>query len=138
MNFYLMMLSFTLIALLTGYCAQRRGRDPKIWFVIGFLFGLFGLAALFLISKQEIKPVKLESLVVEPTPPAEVPQIVHQTREWFYLDKEHKQFGPTTFENLKEKFDAGAINSSTYVWTEGMDEWKRIKEKQDFWANDAR
>ena len=30
--------------------ARRKGRDPANWFIIGFLFGLFGLIAAFIVE----------------------------------------------------------------------------------------
>ena len=35
---------------LASMIARRKGRDPANWFIIGFLFGLFGLIAAFIVE----------------------------------------------------------------------------------------
>lgn len=132
MNFYLMMSIFILIGLLTGYCAQRRGRDAKVWFLIGFLFGLIGLGALFLFPRKDMEEVPNTESLNTSKPiedQVEPPRIESQSKEWFYLDKQNNQFGPITFESLKEKLNSGIVDGSTYVWTEGMENWMRIRDK---------
>ena len=132
MNFYLLMTSFIVLGVLTGYCAQRRGRDPVIWFFIGVLFGIFGLIALFLMPatapENAVIPVKDAPLEF----PKEEPKIENLGKEWFILDQEHKQQGPMSFQFLKAKWGESSINPTTFVWSDGMTEWKRIRDLPDF------
>ena len=98
--------------------ASRRGRDPYIWFFLGFVFGLFGLIALFILP--DIKKITLPS----PEPKKYSP-ILYQ--EWFYLNSNNEQQPAINFEQLKKMWDDGILISSSYVWTKGMDNWKQIK-----------
>ena len=117
----LFILSFVfscLFAFLSYRYALRRGRDPYIWFFLGFIFGLFGLIALFILP--EIKKVKPPSLK-----PQKYSPILYQ--EWFYLDTNNEQQQAINFDELKKMWNDGFLESSSYVWTKGMADWKQIK-----------
>jgi hypothetical protein len=43
-------------------------------------------------------------------------------KEYYYLINKD-QNGPFSFEELKDK----ALNAETYIWTEGMEKWERLK-----------
>lgn len=129
-----MIISFVLLLLLggiTAFFAEKRGRSPNIWFFLGMFLGLLGLIILFLLpsysaeeSKEELKkdPEKTGTQVSEPPPP------LVEEKLWFYVDQNRQQCGPVAFSFINELINKNELNSTTYVWTEGMDSWKKINE----------
>ena len=107
----------------TSYLAGYRGRDTRIWFAVGFFFGLLGLLALFIMpdlsKKQEESSIEVD---VEPVIP------YAEMNQWFYLDSDDQQKGPVDYSFLKGLFEDKKISSTSYVWCEGMEEWKTIEE----------
>lgn len=130
-------LSFLCIGWLTSHYAEKRGRHPITWFFIGILFGLCGFLLLFLlpssIKKEEtVVKKKIEPVLSDSLEPFKKENIAFCTsKEWFFLDQTHKQHGPIGFHILKAKWGEKTINSLTYVWSEGMDKWKKIQEMPD-------
>ncbi len=128
-----MLISFVFLlslAGLTGFLAKRRGRDPVGWFLISLIVGVFGLLALFIMSdKSKEQPTELEededALLSGKDVFAETTVYV---KKWFYLDEEHKQSGPHSFEKIQELWDSNELTPDTYVWTEGMLGWSHISE----------
>jgi hypothetical protein len=52
-------------------------------------------------------------------------------KKWFvYLGDRHE--GPYSLEEIEGKMDGGQVSSATYVWAEGMPDWKSMKEVSDF------
>ena len=49
MQLFLTITLCLLIGAATAYFANQRGRDPLVWFMVGMLLGIFGLALLFLL-----------------------------------------------------------------------------------------
>ena len=118
--FILSIIFSCVFAFLSYHYASKRGRDPYIWFFLGFIFGLFGLIALFILP--DIKKITSPSL---PPKQQKYSPILYQ--EWFYIDSNKEQQPPITFEKLKTMWNDGTLKSSSYVWTKGMDNWKQIK-----------
>jgi hypothetical protein len=123
-----------LIGGLTAYIAQNRGRSPIVWFCIGIFFGVFGLLALFLFKpivadRGEIEPTTIA--VVGEVKPAEPETVLEKSvadLPWYYLDSQHQQYGPVTFEQLRSLWNEGKATSTTYVWSDGMADWKVIND----------
>lgn len=110
--------------------AENRGKKPSLWFMIGFFFGIFGIAYLLFITRKSAtvkEKVPVIDPVIEP-----LPSYDYFLKEWFFLDDKHQQQGPVGFQYLKGKITEDAINPLTYVWTEGMAEWKRINDIPGF------
>ena len=105
---------------LTAFLAKKRGRDPAWWFVVGLLAGIFGLIALF------FYPPVVQSEVAPPKPPPAPVDDALALKAWYYLDSEHKTLGPTTLADLQK-----IATPATYVWCEGMQDWKKIEELPD-------
>lgn len=109
---------------LCAYFARKRGRNPTTWFFVGFLLGLLGvLLVLILPPVSTKKPVS--------PPPAIPPQLKQPqeiTQPWYYLDQYHAQKGPLNFDDLVALWDERVVIDTSYVWTEGMHEWRRINE----------
>jgi len=121
-----------LIGSITAYLAKGRGRSPAIWFFIGMGLGIFGLAALLLLpavteENESTKKIKArdvgmscisDDVVVSP--------IISQEDVWFYLDDKRVQQGPFSFDDLKKHWKEKQFFSTTYVWCQGMSEWKKV------------
>lgn len=103
----------------TSYLAKKKGRDSFMWFFAGFFFGIFGVLAVALLPAKENK----EQQVIEVKTPS-----IHEGKEWYYLTEDQKQIGPVRYAVLRDLWEKGNLPSSTFVWTEGMAEWKTIEE----------
>lgn len=136
-----------LTGLATGYLAYRRGRDPYIWFALGIFFGILAILVLVLLppTKMEEEEMAANERAEEITEGRErqlkeqekqenapdlLPQSV-ETKEWFYLDKAKQQQGPISFYSLNALWENGEVDPRSYVWTEGMPEWKKIQDLPD-------
>jgi len=135
MSLTLSFIIWFLIGAACGYFALSRGRDPYIWFAIGIFFGVFGMIALFLLppvkaeENQELPtPEKTEPVsVAEPLPITVSVEEGYQSKLWFYIIPSLPQVGPITFEDLKKMWKDEIINSTTFVWSAGMESWVRIE-----------
>lgn len=114
-----------LLGWVTSYYAQKRGRDPFIWFIAGYFFGLLALLLLFILPAVPISPQKNESSD-DTLKIAYVPE--NFAGDWFYVDNEKAQQGPVTFERLQELWQEKVIQHQTYVWRENMPNWQFIKD----------
>lgn len=109
-----------IIGAFSAYLAYRRGRNPYLWFIVGFLFGVFGIFAIFFATgpkKAKIPPLEPIYTIQGPT-----------DKFWYYLDPTHQQQGPMSREALANAWKEGKIDLSTYVWHEELPEWKPLKE----------
>ncbi|MCP5508298.1 MAG: DUF4339 domain-containing protein [Chlamydiales bacterium] len=105
----------------TAYLAHLFHRNPFIWFVLGFLFGVFALIALLLLP-----PVEQKTIVVKiPVAPAPDPL---KMKTWYYLDEQHQQVGPLEFEQMRACYIQDKIGGDTFVWSEGMEDWLKVKD----------
>lgn len=122
----------------TGHFAKQRGRDPVIWFLIGIFLGLLGLLLLFImpvVSDAEQKESmegasqSSSSLFEESFHEEEPAKLKHDflIKDWFYLDETRKQLGPVSFDIIKGAWKEGKIGPSTFLWSEGMENWKKLE-----------
>lgn len=134
------LLSFILllvIASFTAYYANRKGRNPILWFIIGVLLGIF--APLILLFLSTVKPVDSDiptMSVANPDPSLDQldqtpPQVNLQQSEeenklWYYLDQSHQQMGPVSVIALRELWNRGQLEITSYVWSDGMDQWQKV------------
>ena len=129
-----------LMGTLTAYIAWKRGRNPTFWFIVGICFGWLGFVVVYFLPKQEevlkqreeelSKDQKKEALRMEKIEP--VKEESHsQEPSWFYLDKEHKQHGPVLAAIIENLWKKQEIVPTTFVWKEGMQDWKRVEELSD-------
>ena len=136
------LLSFILLLLIasfTAYYANRKGRHPVLWFIIGILLGLFApLILLFLSSvKDQASSDGSPTMNVSNPHPAlkEFSQTQLETQSlspdneklWYYLDQEHQQMGPVSIIALKSLWNRGLLELTSYVWSDGMEQWERIE-----------
>lgn len=117
------------IGYVTALFADGRGRSMSIWFILGMLFGLFALGALFLLPSLKNSNGKNESIDPK-VDEVNKENVADYDFEWFYLDRENVQKGPIDFEDLCIAWHDGVVTSDTYVWYEGMENWKLIGENE--------
>lgn len=119
-----------LIGAITAYFAERRGRSPMVWFFVGALLGIFGLILVFILpsyAAKEVDEKKGEPVVFVAAPPIAPPPVIEE-KLWYYLDQNHQQYGPVPYAQIKDLLDRQELTTDTYVWSEGMEDWKRISE----------
>lgn len=136
-----MIMSFiilVIVASLTAYYAERKGRSFAIWFLLGALLGIFApLILFFLPSLQETEESggQPTMAVSQPDPslqhlPSSAPQRDWQLEDklWYYLDHQHQQMGPVSVIALRDLWNRGLLELNSYVWTEGMSQWRKVDE----------
>lgn len=104
--------------------AKERGRSPIIWFVIGTVFGIFGIIALFLLPSYIPGAQEERESLVPKEPQGE--QTFFPTIDWFYMGSDKKPHGPQTLHQIKEMFQEKKLSSQSWVWHESIMDWKRI------------
>lgn len=146
-----MLMSFILLLLIasfTAYYASRKGRNPFIWFVIGTLLGIFAPIILIFLPavKNEANQVDSEptmsisrpdpALHHEALPPPlptaeELKRQQEEDKLWYYLDQNHQQMGPVSIVALRELWNTGRLELTSYVWAEGMGQWEKVENLPD-------
>jgi hypothetical protein len=138
-----MLLSFILlliIASFTAYYANRKGRNPLLWFIIGVLLGIFAplILMFFPTVKNERSGNGIPTMTVsKPDPSLEhLPQSFpseaefklqeEESKLWYYLDQNHQQVGPVSIIALRELWKRGKLELNSYVWSEGMAKWEKV------------
>jgi hypothetical protein len=123
-SFFIASLIFsTVFGAFSGFLAWKQGKNPYVWFVVGFVFGIFGIAAIFFL------PIVRKKAPLEPV--ARVPlQVILGPKDkfWYYLDANHQQQGPMSYEGLKTALKEAKLGLSSYVWNEELPEWKPLQE----------
>jgi len=137
------LLSFILlliIASFTAYYANRKGRNPLLWFVIGILLGIFAPLILLFLSPHKGDTAQNGKLTIKVSNPDSSlldlsqtsPQIELKPSEedklWYYLDQDHQQMGPVSLVALRELWNRGQLELNSYVWSNGMEEWQKVEE----------
>lgn len=123
-----------IISALTSYYALQKGRNPVIWFVISLLIGFLAPVILYF----------LPSVTDQDNPPNEMPgkgeipaysgqlqvvsseELPSSEKLWYYLDENHRQYGPVSIIALKNLFDTAKLGLHSYVWSEGMEKWEQV------------
>ncbi len=116
-----MLLTAAVMGTLSAYLAKKRGKNPYLWFALGFFFGIFGIFALFFTSGAKKIPTQMPK---QPVLRIEGPS----DKFWYYLDPTHNQQGPMSRDALTEAWKSGKIDLSTFVWHEELPEWKPLKD----------
>ncbi len=125
MQIFFIILSAALFGLLCSGMAQRKNRNPIIWFFVGFSFGIFAVTLLLF-----LKPVRLETVQI-----VKKPLISHKDDNfWYYIDLQKKQIGPMSLQALLNNYFKGLISESTYVWNDTMTNWQKLK-TMSFFSN---
>lgn len=131
-------LSFAISVLMAFICAsiaEKKGRNTTAWFFWGLMFSFLALIVLFFLPSlndetagaigpnedaQAASDVDILSKFPEPS---EVEQ-----KLWYYLDTDYQQMGPVSTIALKQLWDTGLLDVNSLVWSEGMEEWKKVGE----------
>lgn len=110
-----------LVGSFSAYYAYRTGKNPVLWFAIGFIFGLWGIFAFFFAPSMKKKPVSTEPVV-------SFNLRGPNDKLWYYLDRGNQQLGPMSRNALIEAWKMGEIGPSTYLWHEELADWKQLSE----------
>jgi hypothetical protein len=139
---------------LASHFAQKRGRDGTTWFIIGFVLNIFGLALLFLLppvaSQERVGPrgpvmnaqsqdpfswssggsssASSEAEDTEAQAPPLSQLDMFRQQDWYYMNREHKQEGPIAYEDLRLAFNSERAHEDTFIWSEGMPEWMKLRD----------
>ncbi len=121
-------------AVACAYIGNMRGRNPFAWFCIGLFLNMFGVLLLYILPNLKAQAAT-ESGVPAPPPAQEVedePEVIDITpREWYYTDSGGAQQGPISLVQLRHYWREGVVKPTTYVWSDGMAEWKKIEACED-------
>ncbi len=124
MNPIAVLISSIGFGLISAYLANRKGRNPYTWFTIGFIFGLLGVLALFILPQPRKKNIQPDQPIPSPQPFIDGPS----DRFWYYLDEARASQGPMSHNALTQAWQNGSIGSSTFVWHEELSTWKPLQE----------
>lgn len=103
--------------------AKKQGKNPYTWFVVGALFGIFGLMFLYFSPKKRqggSQTPKKDPNTIDITPKVSTE---HQNKLWYYLDPDNTQNGPMSFDALSKAWQNGKVTKKTFVWNETLDNW---------------
>ena len=101
------------IATINAYISIRKGFNWPTWFILTLLFGSLGSVILFFSNEKKIALKKAFAFPRDGL--------------WFYLTKDSKQIGPISSFRIEELFEIKELSHDTYVWKEGMQEWKKLE-----------
>ncbi len=139
MELFISLVTSLLMGSLTGYIAQKKGRDGTIWFVAGMLLGIFAVIALYVLPnlnkrgdeeehKTREEGIEEQSAIIDITTDEKGSAADLANKMWFYLGSKKEQYGPMAIKELKSSWTEHRVNAETYVWCEGLDNWKKIKD----------
>ena len=100
--------------------AKKVGKNPVIWFLIGFFLGAIGIFAFMFFGKKTQKPVEVKETVPV------LPSLNLFKGSWYYAEN-GQILGPVSDYLIKEKFETNELCESTLVWHESMSDWTEIK-----------
>jgi GYF domain 2 len=98
--------------------ARKKFKNPKTWFVLGFLFTLISLLIISFTNPQKTN-ITLEKKI-------DTSILQKDDNYWYYLDKDNKSQGPMSLNALYEKYLKKIISNNTYIWNDTMKNWKKI------------
>jgi hypothetical protein len=136
MEIFISLTLWLIMGSLTAYFASQRGRDPIAWFVLGMFLGLLGLLILFLLPNLTDKSENSSDEGMDESQLFEADYVdvskEYIGKEWYFLDDHREQQGPLSFESLQDEWRKNKISTDSYVWSDGMADWKRIIDLKGF------
>jgi hypothetical protein len=118
------LLASSAAGLISAYMAHRRGRNPVVWFFVGFAFGIAGIFAFFFAPSTLSKKQAAASPKPMPQPYLHGPI----GKFWYYLDSSREQQGPMSYDAISRIWRDGKISPDTWVWHEELPDWKPLHE----------
>lgn len=134
MQTFLFIFSWLLFGVVTAYFAKQRGRNPYTWFLVGTFFGILGLITVFILPSlvADGDDPDSESADLEKSEPMiQLPHHDYAIKDWFYYDNQKQRSGPISYDDLKQRFKDNIIDPESFLWSEGMTEWKQLKDIPD-------
>lgn len=122
---------FIIFGLIGQWLAIRKNRNPAFWFLMGVSFGIFAIFALVLLGKQKMRPSLSDPSLLDGSLGDRLDSLslsFIENLHWYYLGEENKQVGPVAISEFKKAILQGEIDTSTYVWREDFEEWKKLEE----------
>lgn len=129
--FFINVIICTLCGYLSFRAAQKKKMNPWFGFFVGSLFGLLGLIVIYFF------PQKKPSLELPQKSPFTEKQNIFfnnpafQEKLWHYVGKNKEVSEAISLYKMKSEFQKGKITMDTYIWTEAMSDWKKVKELVD-------
>ena len=114
---------------LCAFLAKRQGKRQWIWFLIGIFLGLLGVILILTLPFIEKRLRRKRSAKPKVPPPPRRHDL------WFYLDSAHRQQGPLPFADLAKEWKDKGIEEETFVWSDGMEEWKHLRDVPDLFKD---
>jgi hypothetical protein len=127
MQYLNIILFWIFFGFLCSYIAKKKARNPNLWFWLGILLGVLGVLLVTFLPKQGTKRKKR----VSKPKVVEEPKQLEWEERWFYLDKSRASKGPLTLQELQKIWKEEECTESTYVWKDGMEGWKHLKDLPD-------
>lgn len=128
-----------ILGVLTAMLAVRKGKNPYLWFFLGFLLGILGLLVLFFWPPMGFNPPTAANKEEEGTtshpPPAPPPPdgaappldpLSLASEEWYYLDDSWQPQGPVSLEYLQEAWRQKKLDPQSFVWAPSLHEWTKV------------
>ncbi|MBT3394412.1 MAG: DUF4339 domain-containing protein [Waddliaceae bacterium] len=119
----LILVVWWLLAGVVARIAEKRGYNGKTWFFVSIFIGFLPTMLVLYLFFPTKKPAVAADKPEEKSSFYDSPFIQHQ---WYYLC-DNNQHGPVGWYVIKEKLNAGKLTLSSYVWREGLEEWKIIE-----------
>ena len=126
------------ISCFTANYAAKKGRNPFVWFITTLFLGLIAPLIVYFLpplngeSGEDPKSLVSNPLIAPSAVPEKIPAPDESNsmanRLWYYLDENHRQYGPVSLIALKEKWDTAGLNLNSYVWSEGMEKWEKVND----------
>lgn len=129
MNLLNIILFWIFFGFLGAYVARKKGRNQRTWFILGLVFGILAVLVVWILPDKFRRTLKTPEKVV--VAKVILPKNPSLDKVWFYLDKEKKQQGPYYFADFLKSWQKGDIKDESFVWSEGMNEWKKINQIPD-------
>jgi hypothetical protein len=110
--------------LISSYLAYRGGKNPILWFLVGVLFGFFGVFALFFSGHFKKKKPAPPNNGIEPKPYLLGPS----NKFWYYLDASGTQVGPMSYNGMTTAWKDGRVPITAFVWHEELIDWQPLQD----------
>ena len=127
MQLFNIILFWVFFGFLASFIAKRKNRNPLGWFFIGFFFSLLGVLLVAILPNGRKRSLSPKKPLASTLPKRSESWM----KMWYYLDRTHAQQGPLEFPDLIKEWKEKGISETSYIWGEGMQEWKKLSEMPD-------